>query len=109
MVSLLATGNWLPFVVIRFCQTIMQRIERRSRRAVRRHVSSVIGFAIEMGSALCVTTRYGEAFKWRLRPPAESWELRKRLAGARNPQIEFPILPLNATAASSNSHSGRRT
>jgi hypothetical protein len=44
MVILISTAGWSAWVVIRFCQTLTQPLERRSWiYSVRRHISSLIG------------------------------------------------------------------
>jgi hypothetical protein len=52
MVTLITTAGWSIWVVIRFCQTLSQQLERGPWiYSVRRHVSSLIGFAILLASA----------------------------------------------------------
>ena len=62
-VTLYATAVWSAWVVIRFFQTITQRLDWCSRiRALRRHISSRIGFAMLLVSALRMALNRGELF-----------------------------------------------
>jgi hypothetical protein len=88
-VTLIATASWSLFVVIRFYRTITQRLERRLWiYAMRRHISSLIGFGILLGSALCMSLKWGEVYNWfaastlvlLFSATAVSWELLRRIA-----------------------------
>ena len=62
-VTLYATAVWSAWVVIRFFQTITQRLDWRSRiRALRRYIPSLIGFAMLLVSALRMALNRGELF-----------------------------------------------
>ncbi len=88
-VTLYATAVWSAWVVIRFFQTITQRLDWRSRiRALRRHISSLIGFAMLLVSALRMALNRGESFDWfaaavlvlLFSATTVSWELLRQLA-----------------------------
>ena len=88
-VTLYATAVWSAWVVIRFFQTIVQRLDWRSRIcALRRHLSSLIGFAMLLASALCMALNRGEAFDWfaaavlvlLFSATTVSWELLRQIA-----------------------------
>jgi hypothetical protein len=88
-VTLTATSSWSVFVVIRFYWAITQRLERQLWiYAMHRHISSLIGFGILLGSALCMSLKWGEVYNWLaastlvllFSATAVSWELLKRIA-----------------------------
>ena len=89
MVTLMTTAVWSVWVVIRFCQTLVQSLERRSRiYAVRRHVSSLIGFGILLVSAFRMALNWGTPYNWLaastlvllFSATTVSWELLGRIA-----------------------------
>ena len=92
MVTLIATAVWSIWVVIRFCQTLTQRLERRSWiYSVRRHVSSLIGFGILIVSAFRMALNRGTSYNWLaastlvllFSATTVSWELLRRIANRR--------------------------
>ncbi len=89
MVILITTAGWSAWVVIRFCQTFTQRLERRSWiYSVRRHVSSLIGFGILLVSGFRMMLNWGGAYNWLaastlvllFSATTVSWELLRRIA-----------------------------
>jgi hypothetical protein len=89
MVTLITTAGWLIWVVIRFGQTLAQRLERRSWiYSVRRHVSSLIGFGILLVSAFRMALNWGTSYNWLaastlvllFSATTVSWELLRRIA-----------------------------
>jgi hypothetical protein len=93
MVVLITTAVWSIWVVIRFCQTVTQRQERRSWiHSVRRHVSSLIGFAILLVSAFRMALNWGRSYDWLasstlvllFSATTVSWELLRRIANRRS-------------------------
>jgi hypothetical protein len=92
MVTLITTAGWSIWVVIRFCQTLTQRLERRSRiSSVRRHVPSLIGFGILLVSAFRMTLNWGTLYNWLaastlvllFSATTASWQLLRRIANRR--------------------------
>lgn len=88
-VTLAATASWSALVVVRFAQTIAQRQERRSWLfAVRRHVASLVGFAILLAAALRMALKWGDDYNWfaastlvlLFSATTVSWELLRRIA-----------------------------
>jgi hypothetical protein len=93
MVTLIATAVWSIWVVIRFCQTLTQRLEWRSWfYSVRRHVSSLIGFTILIVSAFRMALNRGTSYNWLaastlvllFSATTVSWELLRRIANRRS-------------------------
>lgn len=89
MVTLITTAAWSIWVVIRFFQTITQRLERRSWvYFVRRHVSSLIGFGILLVSAFRMALNWGTSYNLLaaatlvllFSATTVSWELLRRIA-----------------------------
>lgn len=89
MVTLITTAGWSTWVVIRFYQTLTQRLERRSWiYSVRHHLSSLIGFGILLVSAFRMMLNWGGAYNWLaastlvllFSATTVSWELLKRIA-----------------------------
>jgi hypothetical protein len=89
VVTLVVTASWSLFVAIRVYQAVTQHLERWSRlHAIRRHVSSLIGFGILLVSALCMALKRGETYNWfaastlilLFSATAVSWELLRRIA-----------------------------
>jgi hypothetical protein len=92
VVTLIATAVWSIWVVIRFCQMLTQRLERRSWiHSVRRHVSSLIGFTILIVSAFRMALNRGTSYNWLaastlvllFSATTVSWELLRRVANRR--------------------------
>jgi hypothetical protein len=92
IVTLIATAVWSTWVVIRFCQTLTQRLELRSwMHSVRRHLSSLIGFAILIVSAFRMALNWGTSYNWLaastlvllFSATTVSWEMLKRIANRR--------------------------
>jgi hypothetical protein len=92
MVALSTTATWSIWVVIRFCQTLTQRLERRHWiYSVRRHISSVIGFAILLVSAFRMALNRGTSYDLlaastlvlMFSATTVSWELLRRIANRR--------------------------
>jgi hypothetical protein len=88
-VTLAATASWSIWVIIRFAQTVMQGGERRAwLGAVRRHLSSLIGFGMLLSAALRMALGWGEDYNWLaastlvllFSATAVSWELLNRFA-----------------------------
>jgi hypothetical protein len=93
MVTLITTAAWAIWVVIRFCQTLTQRLERRPWiYSVRRHVSSLIGFAILLVSAFRMALNHGTSYNLLaastlvllFSSTTVSWELLRRIANRRS-------------------------
>jgi hypothetical protein len=87
-----ATATWSLWVLIRFGQAVAQRVERRSWIfALRRHLSSLIGFAMLLVAALRMAFDWGHDENWvaaamlmlMFSAIAISWELLKRIAGGK--------------------------
>lgn len=93
MVTLITTAGWSIWVVIRFCQTLTQRLERRSWiYSVRRHLSSLVGFGILLVSAFRMALNWGTSFNLLaastlvllFSATTVSWELLRRIANCRS-------------------------
>lgn len=89
MVIVITTAGWSIWVVIRFCQTVTQRLERRSWiYSVRRHLSSLIGFGILLVSAFRMALNWGTSYNLLaastlvllFSATAVSWELLRQIA-----------------------------
>jgi hypothetical protein len=89
MVILFSTAGWSAWVVIRFCQTLAQRLDRRSWiYSVRRHISSLIGFGILLVSAFRMALNWGTSYNLLaastlvllFSATTVSWELLRRIA-----------------------------
>ena len=64
-VTLLATAGWAVWVLVRFYQTLTMRRDAASwRHSVRRHISSLCGFAMMLVSAARMALHEGKAFDW---------------------------------------------
>jgi hypothetical protein len=94
LVTLFATASWSAWVVIRFGQTIIQSRESGlSTYAIRRHLASLVGFAMLLVSAFCIAIKWDDAFSWLaastlvllFSATTVSWELLRRLADQRAP------------------------
>lgn len=92
VVTLITTAGWSIWVVIRFCQTLAQRLERRPwLYSVRRHVSSLLGFGILLVSAFRMALNWGTSFNLLaastlvllFSATTVSWELLRRIANSR--------------------------
>jgi len=88
-VTLASTSTWSIWVFIRFGQTVFHRAERRSWiLAVRRHFSSLIGFAMLLVAAARMTLDVGDNYSWlaasmlvlMFSATSVSWELLARIA-----------------------------
>jgi hypothetical protein len=88
-VTLLATASWSVWVFIRFGQAVFHRAERSSWiLAVRRHFSSLIGFAMLLVAATRMALGVGDNASWLaasmlvllFSATAVSWELLARIA-----------------------------
>jgi len=87
LVVLLVSASWSVWVVIRFYQTIMQSTGS-STFAVRRHLASLVGFAMLLVSALLMAVKRDDEFTWvaastlvlLFSATTVSWELLRRLA-----------------------------
>lgn len=88
-VTLAATASWSLWVVIRFVQIVIQGGERRAwLGAMRRHLSSLIGFAMLLAAAFRMALGWGEDYNWLaastlvllFSATTVSWELLSRFA-----------------------------
>jgi hypothetical protein len=91
MVTLITTASWSVWVLIRLYQALALRAERRLWiQALRRHISSVIGFGILLVSAFRMALNWGESYNWvaastlvlLFSATAVSWELLRRMAAS---------------------------
>ena len=94
LVTLFATTSWSAWVVIRFGQTIIQSRESGlSTYSIRRHLASLVGFAMLLVSAFCMAIKWDDAFSWLaastlvllFSATTVSSELLRRLADQRAP------------------------
>jgi hypothetical protein len=88
-VTLAATASWSVWVIIRFVQIVIQGGERRAwLGAIRRHLSSLIGFGMLLVAALRMAFGWGEDYNWLaastlvllFSATTVSWELLTRFA-----------------------------
>ncbi len=93
MVTLITTAGWSIWVVIRFWQTLAQRLERRSWiYSVRRHVASLSGFVILLVAAFRMALNRGASYDLLasatlvllFSATTVSWELLRRIAKRRS-------------------------
>jgi len=91
-VTLVATAGWSVWVFVRFGQAIAQRLERGSWiLAFRRHLASLVGFAILLVAALRMALKWGEDYSWLaasmlvllFSATTVSWELLTRIANRK--------------------------
>ena len=91
-VALVATASWSVWVFVRFGQAIAQRLERRDWvLALRRHLSSLVGFAMLLVAALRMALGWGEDYDWvaaamlvlLFSATTVSWELLTRIASGK--------------------------
>ena len=91
--TLITTAGWSIWVVVRFVQSLNQRLERRSWiHFVRRHVTSVIGFAILLAAAFRMALSWGKSYNLLaastlvllFSATTVSWELLRRIANRRS-------------------------
>jgi hypothetical protein len=88
-VTVASTAMWSIWVFIRFGQAVFHRAERRAWiLAVRRHLSSLIGFAMLLFAAVRMTLEVGDNASWlaasmlvlMFSATSVSWELLARIA-----------------------------
>jgi len=88
-VTLASTATWSIWVFVRFGQTVFRRAERRAWiLAVRRHLSSLTGFAMLLVAATRMALRWGDDYSWlaasmlvlMFSATTVSWELLARIA-----------------------------
>lgn len=88
-VTLASTATWSIWVFIRFGQTVSHRAERRAwALAMRRHLSSLIGFAMLLVAAARMALDIGDNASWLaasmlvllFSATSVSWELLARIA-----------------------------
>jgi hypothetical protein len=93
-VTLACTATWSIWVFVRFGQTVFHRGERRAWiRAVRRHLSSLIGFAMLLFAATRMALQWGDDYNWlaastlvlMFSATTVSWELLTRIARREEP------------------------
>jgi hypothetical protein len=93
MVILITTAGWSIWVIIRFCQTLTQRLGPRSWiYSVRRHVPSLVGFGILLVSAFRMALNRGTSYNLLaastlvllFSATTVSWELLRRIANNRS-------------------------
>lgn len=104
-VTLIMTAGWSAWVVIRFCQMLRHRLERRVwLYSMRRHISSLIGFGILLVSALRMALNGDTSYNWfaaatlvlLLSATTLSWQL---LSGSRGGSRRSPIVSPRWTAS----------
>ena len=88
-VTLAATASWTVWVVVRFVQVVLARSERRFWLVgVRRHLTSLIGFAMMLFAASRMALNWADDYNWlaastlvlMFSATTVSWELLNRIA-----------------------------